>query len=136
MWWPLPAVPRALQVRRTLHFFLSHFQKETNDMVAKLFLLFQAHGCWAWLDMAADDLTLEGMRQGVDDSDMFLLALSRGVLFRPFCIAEIYHAIQAGKAIVLVSEEGGARPGTFLFFASSNLLLRGGVVRRAVWERP
>jgi hypothetical protein len=26
-------VPRALQVRRTLHFFLSHFQKEANDMV-------------------------------------------------------------------------------------------------------
>jgi hypothetical protein len=27
-----PAVPWAL-VRRTLHFFLSHFQKEANDMV-------------------------------------------------------------------------------------------------------
>lgn len=45
------------------------------------------------------------MRRGVDDSDVFLLALSRGVLFRPFCIAEIYHAIAAGKRIMLVAEE-------------------------------
>ena len=81
-------------MRRTLHFFLSHFQKEANDMVAKIFLLLRDLGCSAWLDMAADDLTLEGMRRGVDDSALFLLALSRGVLFRPFCIAEIYHAIQ------------------------------------------
>jgi hypothetical protein len=39
--------------------------------------------------------------------DYLLLALTQGVLFRPFCIAEIYHAIQAGKAIVLVTEEDG-----------------------------
>ena len=42
------------------------------------------------------------------------------MLFRPFCIAEIYHAIQAGKAIVLVTEEDGARPG---LSSSSHLVI-------------
>ena len=44
--------------------------------------------------MDAENLTLGGMRRGVEDSDYLLLALTQGVLFRPFCIAEIYHAIQ------------------------------------------
>ena len=55
-------------VRRTLHFFLSHFQKEANDMVKALHLTFERLGCSAWLDMDAENLTLGGMRRGVEDS--------------------------------------------------------------------
>lgn len=50
----------ALDIRVSLHFFLSHFQKEANDMVKGLFLQLRELGCSAWLDMAADDITLEG----------------------------------------------------------------------------
>jgi hypothetical protein len=39
-----------------------------------------------------------------------LLVLTKGVLFRPFCIAEVYEAIKAGKRIVLVSEEDPRSP--------------------------
>jgi hypothetical protein len=59
----------------------------------------------ARLDMEADDLTLAGMRAGVRNSETLVLVLTKSVLFRPFCIAEIYEAIRTDKGIVLVSEE-------------------------------
>jgi hypothetical protein len=42
--------------------------------------------------------------------DCLLLVLTKGVLFRPFCIAEVYAATKAGKRIVLISEEGPRSP--------------------------
>ena len=89
----------------TWHFFLSHMQIEANDLVRTLFLMSEKNGCRIWLDMEADDLTLPGMRAGVRNSESLLLVLTKSVLFRPFCIAEIYEAILADKNIVLVSEE-------------------------------
>ena len=50
------------------------------------------------------------MRAGVRASDCLLLVLTKGVLFRPYCIAEVYEAIKAGKRIVLVSEEDPRSP--------------------------
>jgi hypothetical protein len=86
------------------HFFLSHMQTEATDLVRTLSLMMKDHGCRAWVDMEADDLTLPGMRAGVCASDALLLVLTRGVLFRPYCVAEIFEAIVAEKPIVLVSE--------------------------------
>jgi hypothetical protein len=51
-----------------------------------------------------------GMRAGVNASDCLLLVLTKGVLFRPYCIAEVYEAIKAGKRIVLISEEDPRSP--------------------------
>jgi hypothetical protein len=50
------------------------------------------------------------MRAGVLGSNCLLLVLTKGVLFRPYCIAEVYEAIKAGKRIVLVSEEDPRSP--------------------------
>ena len=41
------------------------------------------------VQMNAEDLTEEGMRQGVFDSDIFLLFLTNSVLSRTFCLKEI-----------------------------------------------
>jgi hypothetical protein len=51
-----------------------------------------------------------GMRAGVNASDCLLLVLTKGVLFRPYCIAEVYEAIKAEKRIVLISEEDPRSP--------------------------
>jgi hypothetical protein len=80
-------------------------QTEATDLVHTLFHMMKKSGCRAWLDMQADTINLDGMRAGVRGSDCLLLVLTKGVLFRPYCIAEIYEAIKAGKRIVLVSEE-------------------------------
>ena len=59
------------KLRPILHFFLSHFQKEANDMVRALCLMLKELGCWCWLDMEAENLTLPGMRQGSPRTQTF-----------------------------------------------------------------
>jgi hypothetical protein len=61
-------------------------------------------GCSCWLDRAADNLTLAGMRRGVEDSQCFMLVLTHGVLYRPYCIEEIFVAASLKKDVMLVCE--------------------------------
>ena len=51
------------------------------------------------------DLTEAGMRQGVYDSDVFVLFLTNSVLSRFFCLKEITWALEFGKPIIIVVEE-------------------------------
>ena len=60
--------PQPRPVPASSHFFLSHFQKEAADLVRSLYLMLEKSGCSCWLDMEADNLTLEGMRNGVETS--------------------------------------------------------------------
>ena len=55
--------------------------------------------------MNQDDLTEAGMKQGVLDSEVFILFLTNAVLTRPFCLKEIGWALEAEKPIVIVAEE-------------------------------
>ena len=55
--------------------------------------------------MQQAQLTLEGMRQGVYDSQVFILVLSERVLLSWFCQQELLCAIELGKPIQLVIEE-------------------------------
>ena len=45
------------------------------------------------------------MKQGVLDSEVFILFLTNAVLTRPFCLKEIGWALDANKPIVIVAEE-------------------------------
>ena len=65
------------------HFFISHNQREASGDVGTLFHLFEARGVHCWRDMTQDNLTEEGMKQGVEDSDVFVLFLTNSMLSRP-----------------------------------------------------
>ena len=65
------------------HFFISHNQREASGDVGTLFHLFEARGVHCWRDMTQDNLTAEGMKQGVEDSDVFVLFLTNSMLSRP-----------------------------------------------------
>jgi hypothetical protein len=67
------------------HFFLSHCQSTGGDQTNAIYLELRQLGFACWYDNRADDLTKEGMRQGVVHAAAFLLFLSKGVLDRPFC---------------------------------------------------
>ena len=54
--------------------------------------------------MNAEDLTWEGMRQGVKDSEFFVLFLTNSMLSRNYCLYEISWAIEFKKPIVAVVE--------------------------------
>lgn len=83
----------------------SHMQVEASGDVGTLFFLFTAMGLNCWRDMNQEDLTEKGMRQGVYDSDLFVLFLTNSMLSRPFCLKEIGWAIEFKKAIVMVAEK-------------------------------
>ena len=87
------------------HVFISHAQQDAAGVARSLYLAWQRLGLHAWLDMEQERLTLDGMRQGVDDSDAFLLLLSANVLFRWFCQQEMLRAIDGGKQFQIIIEE-------------------------------
>ena len=55
--------------------------------------------------MNQPDLTTEGMRQGVYDSDVVIIFLTNSYLSRPFCVAEVTYALKFKKPIIIVTEE-------------------------------
>jgi hypothetical protein len=55
--------------------------------------------------MRQEKLTLEGMQQGIRDSDVFILVLTERVLSSWFCNAEITTALDEEKPIQLIVEE-------------------------------
>ena len=52
----------------------------------------------------AENLTKEGMLNGVAESAACIIFLSAGVLLRPYCQMEIRHALELKKPIVLLHE--------------------------------
>ena len=58
-----------------------------------------------WYDMQESDLTLQGMKEGVERSRIFLLILTRNVLRRPFCRKELIEALRLRKDLQLLVEE-------------------------------
>ena len=50
-----------------------------------MYYAYRARGLHLWVDMRQAKLTLEGMREGVRDSDVFILVLSAHVLASWFC---------------------------------------------------
>ena len=91
--------------RARYHIFISHTQTEASGDVGTLFFLFEQMGVHGWRDMNQPDLTEEGMRRGVYDSDVFILFLTNSYLSRKFCLAEIQYALEFDKPIIIVSEQ-------------------------------
>lgn len=92
-------------LRMRYHAFMSHAQADASGTVGTLFFSYQQLGLYNWIDMRQEQLTLEGMRQGVRDSNVFLLVLSERVLASWFCQQEMLTAIDEGKPIQLVLEQ-------------------------------
>ena len=55
-----------------------------------------------WYDNRADDLTKDGMLEGIERAAAFILFLSVGVLTRPYCQLEVRHALALKKPMVLL----------------------------------
>jgi hypothetical protein len=85
--------------------FLSHSQLDASGTVSTLYHLAKQKGLFCWIDMRQEVLTLEGMRQGVRDSDVFILVLSQHVLNSWYVQQEILCAIQEQKPIQLLVED-------------------------------
>eukprot|EP01043_Picozoa_sp_COSAG02_P058240 COSAG02_NODE_7216_length_3113_cov_16.308842_1_plen_191_part_10 len=83
----------------------SHAQADASGTAAAMYFAYERLGLHNWIDMRQKVLTLEGMRQGVRESDVFLLLLTEHVLASWFCQQEMLCAIQEGKKVQLLLEE-------------------------------
>jgi hypothetical protein len=102
------------------HFFLSHTQATGQDQTSALCTFLQGYGFICWYDMDAEDLTSDGMAQGVLESDIYVLFLSAGVLTRPFVHMELREAKRLNKRIVTIYEPD-ERHGAFNFNEEGSL---------------
>ena len=92
-------------VRPMMYFgFISHSQQDASGTAATLYQLMKRKGLHCWYDMRQQVLTLKGMRQGVRDSDVFIMILSSRVLDSWFCQQELLCAIEHKKRIQLIVE--------------------------------
>ena len=55
-----------------------------------------------WYDNRADNVTKDGMLEGIERAAAFILFLSVGVLTRPYCQLEVRHALALKKPMVLL----------------------------------
>jgi hypothetical protein len=85
---PAKPVKAKAPAEREYDFFINHCQASGQDQCGKLDLLLKARGCKVWYDMAAKDLTAQGMEEGVANSRNVLIFLSKGIMGRPFCQME------------------------------------------------
>jgi hypothetical protein len=87
------------------HAFISHAQADASGTASTLHLAFKRLGVQTWLDVQQKDITLEGMKQGIRDSAVFILILTEHVLAQWFCQKEILTAIDEEKPFQIVLEE-------------------------------
>ena len=109
-------VPLTLE-QREFDFFLNHCQASGQDQCGSLARLLQAAGCRVWYDMQAQDLTAQGMEDGVANSRNVLIFLSDGVMGRPFCNAEQRWGKKYGCHFVGVVEKDERHGGGPTIFA-------------------
>lgn len=84
-------------------YFLSHYQRNGGAQMQSLKEFLEKRGLTCWLDKN-ETPNLEGMMQGIADSAVFLLYLTRGVLKRDWCRVELRRALELGKPILLLAE--------------------------------
>ena len=98
--------------RERYYCFLSHMQASAGDQCKLIATeLFRRHlPDLAWYDQDEVMITVEGMRDGIGASQIYVLFLSPGALSRAFVIFELLIALQQKRRIVLVhGESAGAQ---------------------------
>ena len=89
------------------HYFLSHNQREAGDLAHTLNEFLTKLGLEIWYDNDAENLTADGMKEGVRESAYFLLIVTANVFQRPFCRLEIDEAFKEKKTFVVIQEQDG-----------------------------
>ena len=85
--------------------FLSHAQADASGAVKDLHQRLKQVGCYSWLDVNMHDLTEQGMKEGIRNSNVFVLFLSQHVLASAYCQIEINEAARLNKPVQLIIEE-------------------------------
>jgi len=111
----LAKMTETLKGNNTWHFFISHHQKLGGDQCGVLASQLKQRGWKVWYDNEMNDVTEKGMLQGVKDSAVFILFMTKGIFARPYVRLEINEALMQGKPIMLLHEIDDRFEGKFKF---------------------
>jgi len=84
--------------------FLSHYQKESADVCRNMKDHCKTMGLSLWYDKSVDRIDMRGMTDGVIESSLFTIVLTKEYFKRPFCVYEYCIAVVAGKPVITVFE--------------------------------
>ena len=91
------------------HFFISHCQATGQDQAHLLCTNLKARGAKVWYDMEMDEITTQGMEDGVRDSMVMIVLLTPLIMSRPFCQLEMRSAKKHDLKIIGVCEQDERR---------------------------
>jgi len=92
------------------HAFMSHMQAEGGDCVMAIDMHLSPRGWVLWTDQSPNaDVTLEGMKNGVRESLVYVLYCTKSVFQRPFVRLELLEAVKQKKPILMLYEEDNRR---------------------------
>jgi hypothetical protein len=117
----LAKMTETLKGKNTWHFFISHHQALGGDQCAVLASQLKQRGWKVWYDNEMKDVTEKGMLQGVNDSAVFILFMTKGIFTREFVRLEVNKALKIGKPIMLLHETDDRFQGKFDFDTSTNV---------------
>jgi len=84
--------------------FLSHVQKESADVCRNIKDHCAKLGLSLWYDKSVGRIDMRGMTDGVIESSVFTIVLTKEYFKRPFCVYEYCIALVAGKPVITVFE--------------------------------
>ena len=88
------------------NFFISHVQNECGAEALAIATQLGPADCWLDVNMA--DKSEKAMREGVENSEYFVLILSDDYLKRAFTLKEIRWCLELGKPIISAYKRGTA----------------------------
>ena len=85
------------------NFFVSHVQADSKDIALDIFTSMKyENNKTCWLDVKMAERDEEAMREGVRNSQIFLVIMSPAYFTRPFCVQELEWAVEYGKPIQII----------------------------------
>jgi len=102
---------------RKYDIFLSHVQKKSTDASRNIKVSLEKKGLSVWFDKSVERLDKHGMIDGIVDSRLFTVLLTKEYFQRPYCVFEYCTSSIAGKKLITVYEpdpnHGGGRIESF-----------------------
>jgi len=97
--------------------FLSHVQKKSTDASRNIKDSLERKGLGVWFDKSVERLDKHGMIDGIVNSSLFTVLLTKEYFQRPYCVFEYCISSIAGKKLITVYEpdphHGGGRIESF-----------------------
>jgi len=85
--------------------FISHVQRDSGDLCARLNDFMTNNGLKSWYDLEAENADQQGIIDGIINSKVFMIVLTTNYFERKWCLFEYCLAIVLGKPIFTVYED-------------------------------